>query len=344
MPGAFEPEDPINIEEAAVLEETTVQPRPHTDPLSVAPLPATDPDELSLNVNLNLAELPAHQLFHLPPRHSFARISDFRHALNTSNGTRTYHALTQMVAYDVTTHQKIAQQYVELQQQSRDQSAQRKQVQKDLVQAEKELTQIEQELNRSQGKYQSMQKPRDELRQDVQLADAQLLSLQRHNQAKKSKIQEERDLKAQLQADLDHAMQRNEYLGESLARAREQLATGVAGVAGAAGTTNAAENYRPRGIGPKQQLTGTDMTAYAPWKWAVDEKLRIDSVIYPTAMDQVSYAFSQLTQPIFQQLDSWIQANSDNLSMDEFYNEIEHYMGIPLLRIPRELVLQITVA
>ena len=171
-------------------------------------------------------------------------------------------------------------------------------MQKDLLQAEKDLTQIEQELNRSQGEYQSMQKQRDELQQEVELAESQMHSLQRHNQAKDSKIQEDRDQRAQLQADLNHAMRRNEYLGEQLARAREQLATGVAGM------TNVAENYRPRGIGPKHQLTGTDTTAYAPWKWAVNDKLRVNAVIYPSEMDRVSYAFSQLTQPIFQQLDS----------------------------------------
>ena len=41
--------------------------------------------------------------------------------------------------------------------------------------------------------------------------------------------------------------------------------------------------------------------------------------------------FSQLTQPIFQQLDAWIQANSENLTMDEFNNKIKHYMEIPML-------------
>ena len=96
-------------------------------------------------------------------------------------------------------------------------------------------------------------------------------------------------------------------------------------------TANMADNYRPRGVGPKQQLTGTDTVAYAPWKWAVNDKLRIDAAIYPTEMDRISYAFSQLAQPIFPQLDPWIQANSENLTMEEFFSEIEHYMGIPML-------------
>ena len=38
-----------------------------------------------------------------------------------------------------------------------------------------------------------------------------------------------------------------------------------------------------------------------------------------------------MTQLIFQQLDAWIQANSEDLTMDKFYNKIEHYMKISML-------------
>ena len=96
---------------------------------------------------------------------------------------------------------------------------------------------------------------------------------------------------------------------------------------------NAADNYRPRGIGPKNQLTGTDTSAYAPWKWAIKDKLRIDAILYPTEMDKISYAFSQLAQPISQQLEAWTQANSEELTMQDFFSEVEHYMGIPVFSI-----------
>ena len=81
-------------------------------------------------------------------------------------------------------------------------------------------------------------------------------------------------------------MQQNEYIQGQLASAREQLATGMPVRTAEVASTSAAENYRPRGARPKNQLTGTDVAAYAPWKWAVNEKLRIDAVIYPTPMDQ----------------------------------------------------------
>ena len=63
-------------------------------------------------------------------------------------------------------------------------------------------------------------------------------------------------------------------------------------------------NYQPRRIRLKNQLTGTDTTAYALWKWVVGEKLRVDLIMYSTQKNCVGYTFSQLTQPIFQQLDA----------------------------------------
>ena len=72
----------------------------------------------------------------------------------------------------------------------------------------------------------------------------------------------------------------------------------------AASAINVADNYQLYGIGPKNQLIGNNVAAYAPWKWAVSKKLRIDAIIYPNKIDQIKYAFSQLMQPIFQQLDA----------------------------------------
>ena len=53
--------------------------------------------------------------------------------------------------------------------------------------------------------------------------------------------------------------------------------------------------------------------------------------MYPEERDWISCAFHQLLQPIFQQLDAWINANADNLSMKDFYKQIEHSMGIHML-------------
>ena len=63
----------------------------------------------------------------------------------------------------------------------------------------------------------------------------------------------------------------------------------------------------------------------------MNDKLRVDAVMYPEERDRISYAFHQLAQPIFQQLDAWINANADDLSMEDFYKQIEHSMGIHML-------------
>ena len=111
---------------------------------------------------------------------------------------------------------------------------------------------------------------------------------------------------------------------------RKQLAGGSdASMANVA--SDPRSNYRPHGIGPKKQLIGTNPSAFSPWKWAVNHKFRVDAVIFPIEEDKISYAFHQLDQPIFQQLDAWIGANSKSLTMEGFYQQIEHCMGIHML-------------
>ena len=63
----------------------------------------------------------------------------------------------------------------------------------------------------------------------------------------------------------------------------------------------------------------------------MDDKLRVDAVMYPEERDRISYAFHQLAQPIFQQLDAWINANAEDFSMKDFYKQIEYSMGIHML-------------
>ena len=113
---------------------------------------------------------------------------------------------------------------------------------------------------------------------------------------------------------------------------RKQLANGVASVASVANVaSDPVSNYRPHGIGSKKQLTETNPLAFAPWKWVVNDKFCMDSVIFPTKKNKISYAFYQLDQPLFQQLDAWIGANSESLNIEGFYQQIEHCMGIHML-------------
>ena len=54
--------------------------------------------------------------------------------------------------------------------------------------------------------------------------------------------------------------------------------------------------------------------------------------MYPKERNYISYTFHQLAQLIFQQLDIWINANADDISMDDFYKQIEHSIEIHMLR------------
>ena len=53
--------------------------------------------------------------------------------------------------------------------------------------------------------------------------------------------------------------------------------------------------------------------------------------MYPEERDQISYVFHQLAQPIFQQLDAWINANTNDFSMEDYYKQIKYSMGIYML-------------
>ena len=54
-------------------------------------------------------------------------------------------------------------------------------------------------------------------------------------------------------------------------------------------------------------------------------------MIFLTKQDKISYAFHQLDQLIFQQLNAWIGANLENLTMDGFYQQIKHCIEIHML-------------
>ena len=53
--------------------------------------------------------------------------------------------------------------------------------------------------------------------------------------------------------------------------------------------------------------------------------------MYPKEKNWISYAFHQLAQPIFQKLDAWVNANANDLSIKDFYKQIEHSIRIHML-------------
>ena len=320
MPGAFDAEE-LEYHEV----ETVLPPNVNrgVDTLAV------DLDKVALDGGLDLSKHPAHELLNLPAHHSFSNITEFRRAVaSTSDGAWILHSLAKMVEYDVSTNDKMSDQDAQWKHMVRAETKKTRVIQEELAQAI-------QELNRSQGEYSAMRNKRDELRKELESAQIQL-TLERSKRGSKSEqhdlrneLREERSRQFQLLAELDETTKQNIDLQARLTEARKQPVAG--GMPHVASVASFAMNYRPRGIGPKEQLTGTDPEAYAPWKWAVNDKLRVDAIMYPSEVDRINYAFNQLNQPIFQALFPWFQANSKNLAMGQIFIEIEHYMGIPML-------------
>lgn len=69
---------------------------------------------------------------------------------------------------------------------------------------------------------------------------------------------------------------------------------------------SASGNYRPKGSNPKQPLDGNSANAYSPWAFTVRGKTNTDAPIYPNEHEKVKYALSQMTNPIFDALHTWV--------------------------------------
>ena len=196
---------------------------------------------------------------------------------------------------------------------------------KKLDRTSQELDQTHQQLVDSQKEYSAMQEALDRVKKKLGSTQVQLTKERSMLGAQEQDklIEGERAQRFELLDELQEVNKENAGL-------RKQLANGgVASIANV--TSDPVANYRLRGIGPKKQLTGTNPSAFLPWKWAVNDKFCVDAAIFPTEEDKISYAFYQLDQPIFQQLDAWIAANSEGLTMEGFYQQIEHCMGIHML-------------
>lgn len=154
IPGTFDVE-PLSYQEDTILPPPVDK---HADMLAV------ELDKLTLDSNLDLSRHPAHESFNLPARHAFSNIAEFRRAVaDTSDGARILHSLATMVAYDVSTTDKMAEQYVQWKNSARAETNRR-------LGMQKEMDQVQQELDESQGEYVAMQDERDRLREELESA------------------------------------------------------------------------------------------------------------------------------------------------------------------------------
>jgi len=89
-------------------------------------------------------------------------------------------------------------------------------------------------------------------------------------------------------------------------------------------------NWRPRGRDPKEPLKGESPDEYPPWRYAVLLKLKTDAPLFPDDDTKIGYALSQMKQPIFDDMFSWVFDRGDSVTLHDLFDEIEHYLGCHL--------------
>ena len=129
--------------------------------------------------------------------------------------------------------------------------------------------------------------------------------------------------KERLQKDIDSLVRQLAETRETPRHQRENTVT-------TRSTNTNPQNWRPRGINPSKPLKGEDSEEYSPWAYSVRNKLKTDAPLYADENEKVGYALSQMEEPIFGAMHSWIVDTGDSLSADALFEEIEHYMGIHL--------------
>ena len=110
MPGVFNPEE--SYDDSILLQKLEAG---HPVDKGVEKL-ATNLNKmaLSLNTSLNLSEHPAHKLLNLPEQRVFNNFARFCHIVaDTTDGPRVFYLLTKLVKYNITTHQKMTEQYAQ---------------------------------------------------------------------------------------------------------------------------------------------------------------------------------------------------------------------------------------
>ena len=166
MPGAFDPEE--SYDNSTLLQKLKAEAEPPVEK-GVEKL-ATNLEKMALSeTSLNLSEHPAHELLNLPEQRVFNKFAGFCHTVaDTTDGPRVFCLLTKLVEYNITTHQKMTEQYAQWKSVGRAELAKQKEMQKEidwlsrkLGRTSQELDQTNKQLVTSQDKYTGMQEELD---------------------------------------------------------------------------------------------------------------------------------------------------------------------------------------
>ena len=124
---------------------------------------------MALETSLNLSEHLAHELLNLPEQRVFNDFAGFCHIVaETTDGPRVFCSLSKLVEYDITTHQKMTEQYAQWKSVGRAELTKQKELQKEIDWLSRKLGRTSQELDQtnerlviSQDKYTGMQEELD---------------------------------------------------------------------------------------------------------------------------------------------------------------------------------------
>ena len=184
MPDAFDPEE-------SYIDSTLLQ------KLETGPPVDKSVEKLATNLNkivlettsLNLSEHPALELLNLPEQSVFNNLTGFCHTVaDTTNRPRVFCLLTKLVKYDITTHQKMTEQYAEWKSVGQTELAKQKKMQKEIDRRNKKLERTSQELDwasqnldqthqqlvDSREEYSGIQKELDRVQKELRSTQIQL--------------------------------------------------------------------------------------------------------------------------------------------------------------------------
>ena len=135
MPGAFNPEESHN--NSTLLQKLEAKARP---PVKSVEKLAINLKKMALETSLNLSEHLAHKLLNLPEQRQFNNFAGFCHTVaDTTDGPRVFCSLAKLVEYDITTHQKITEQYAQWKSVRQAELAKQKEMQKKINRLTKKL-------------------------------------------------------------------------------------------------------------------------------------------------------------------------------------------------------------
>ena len=165
---------------------------------------------------------------------------------DTTDELRVFCLLAKLVEYDITTHQRMTEQYAEWKSMGRAELAKQKEMQKEADRLSRKLDRTSQELDQtrerlvnSREEYTAMEKQLKRVQEDLLATQAQLNERSMPGASQK----QEHSQRLELLDELREVNKENLNLQKQLAGG---MASNVAKV-----TSNPVASYRPRGIGPK---------------------------------------------------------------------------------------------